>query len=155
MREPGVFINEYLEQHDVVKHWLTASIGATLGAEFNEAEVIAEAGWTEDGTDVKGFIGCVSGRWVLARVERRRGRDDGPYEAATATLHLGALDGISVREWDLHKAHPDEPDSVALERIDLRHAAFPSGIVSIDLTHETDEGRAELRNALLRAAKLA
>ncbi|CAB4687004.1 MAG: hypothetical protein F2663_02090 [Actinobacteria bacterium] len=115
----------------------------------------AVATWTEpEKKVVRGLVGPVSGRWVVASVEPRRGEDAGPYEAATEITHLVGLQGVSVRVRELHRAHPGDPDSVGVVGIDLLHDAFPSGLVRIDLTRENEEEAAAIRDALLRATQV-
>ena len=155
MREPQEVISRFVEGNDAIGHGLPGLVVETLTSAFRRADVVAVAAWTEpEQKATRGLVGCVSGSWVLATVEPRRGEDAGPYEAATAVAHLADLRGVSVRVRELHRAHPGDPDSVVVEGIDLLHDAFPSGSVRINLAHETEEEGAEIRDALLKAARM-
>ncbi len=142
-----------MERNETIGHGLPDLVVETLTSAFRGADVVAVATWTEPEKKVtRGLAGYVSGCWVLATVEPRRGEDSGPYEAATATAYLAGLHGVSVRVLAVHRAHPGDPDSVVVEGIDLLHDAFPSGSVRINLAHETEQEGAEIRDALLKAA---
>lgn len=148
-------ISGFVERNEAIGHGLPDLVVETLTSAFRQADVVAVATWTEAERVTRGLVGFVSGRWVLASVEPRRGEDAGPYEAATATTHLAHLQGVSVRVWELHRAHPGDPDSVVVEGIELLHDAFPSGLVRISLARESEEEGAEICDALLKAAGIA
>ena len=155
VRELQQVISGFVERNEAIGHGLPELVVATLTSAFRGADVVAVATWTEpEKKETRGLVGCVSGSWVLATVEPRRGEDAGPYEAVTATAHLAGLQGVSVRVRELHRAHPGDPDSVVVEGIDLLHDAFPSGLVRINLAHESEEEGAEIRDALLKAARI-
>ena len=155
VRELQQVISGFVERNEAIGHGLPELVVATLTSAFRGADVVAVATWTEpEKKETRGLVGCVSGSWVLATVEPRRGEDAGPYEAATATAHLGGLKGVSVRVRELHRAHPGDPDSVVVEGIDLLHKAFPSGSVRINLAHESEAEGAEIRDALLKSARI-
>ena len=147
-------ISGFVERNEAIGHGLPDLVVETLTSAFRQADVVAVATWTEAERVTRGLVGFVSGRWVLASVEPRRGEDAGPYEAATATAHLGGLKVVSVRVRELHRAHPGDPDSVVVEGIDLLHKAFPSGSVRINLAHESEAEGAEIRDALLKSARI-
>jgi hypothetical protein len=155
VRELHDVISRFLARNEAIGHGLPELVAETLTSAFRGADVVAVATWTEpEKKETTGLVGCVSGRWVLATAEPRRGDDAGPYEAETATTHLAGLEGVSVRVRELHRAHSGDPDSVVVAGIDLLHAAFPSGLVRINLTQESEDDCAEIRDALLKSSRI-
>ena len=153
VREPKEVIARFLARNEAIGHGLPDLVTETLTSAFRGADVVAVATWTEpEKKETMGLVGCVAGRWVLATAEPRRGEDAGPYEAETATTQLTGLEGVAVRVREVHRAHPGDPDSVVVAGIDLLHDAFPSGSVRINLTHESEEDSAEIRDALLKSS---